>query len=117
MRSRPYRIFIDNQKLINCVSIKDVKQILYSLSNGRNDKLKNVEVFDPITGWDFAFNWIELKNQNDKYVLIDIKKEMNIPIENFCLSLLSINQYLSFKKEDVLKNISTMRKVITVSRN
>lgn len=61
MRSRPYKVFIENRKLINCDSISDVQYILESLILGRNDQLKNVEIFDPVTGWDYAINWIELK--------------------------------------------------------
>lgn len=65
MQIRNYRICDEHNKVFNFLTKEDVKKHLNEISNGDHQKISRIEIFDPVTGWDYATKWINLKAQRE----------------------------------------------------
>lgn len=65
MKNKTYKIYDAQDRMINCASKEEVITMLKTLSNGNESQLKKIEVFDPVTGWNYADNWLRFKSQKE----------------------------------------------------
>lgn len=63
MQTRNYKICDGQNKITICLTKDEVKRHLNEISKGDSKLMNRVEIFDPVTGWDYAANWLTLKAQ------------------------------------------------------
>ncbi|MBI9071069.1 MAG: hypothetical protein JEY94_05700 [Melioribacteraceae bacterium] len=72
MKKKCYKVFTKSNKIVNFDSGDEVVKFLGDYYGISKEKLKLVEVFDPVTGWDYADTWLQIHNRKKQ----NLEKEL-----------------------------------------
>lgn len=65
MHKKNFKIYASSNKMLNFTTSEEVLHYLNENFGGNKEKLKFVEVYDPVTGWDFANTWLQLQKNKE----------------------------------------------------
>lgn len=63
MDKKIYKIYDVRDRVINCLTKKEVKLFLYKISGNDINILKKIEIYDPYIGWKWSDNWLKLNSK------------------------------------------------------
>lgn len=68
MKNKVYKVYTNSNNMLSFNTSEEVMNFLNRNYGDNSSRLKLIEVYDPVTGWDFANTWLHFrKNKEANY--------------------------------------------------